>query len=162
MSSRTSSFSKVVVTCSLAIAIMALAGCRLHPNLVSAQSHRVDSEEIVQIIIRSTDAKKIKNRQLYFSVVVGECGDNSDGYPAESYIGGEPASGFKFATGGETVAIVGRVPTKVFDRYQRPCALLRGGGYFTGKILSSSIPITVASGEGPNNSFKPTPLRGSA
>ena len=162
MSSRNPSLSRVLVACSLAIAILALAGCRLHPNIVSAQSHRVHNEEIVQIIIRSTDAKKIKSRQLYFSVVVGECGDSSDGYPAESYIGGEPASGFKFATGGETVEIVGRVPAKVFDRYQQPCAFLRGGGYFTGQILSSSIPIAVASGEGPNNSFKPMPLRGTA
>jgi hypothetical protein len=133
---------RLVRACVLAIAASVLLGCQLRPSIFSAHSQRVGDEEIVQLSISSLDAKRIRNRELYFSVVVASCQEESEGYPMEPYIDGQRASDFKFATAGESVKIVGRIPAKVFDKYRRPCAHLRGGGYLTGTVESAPIPIT--------------------
>jgi len=114
------------------------------------------------VTLRSADAKSIKHRQLYFSLVVVNCTGGIDRYPAEPQIGGQRIPEFRFPTDGDTVQVVGRIPVKIFGRYPEPCVLLEGGGYFTGTIKSSVAPIVRESGTGPNHSFKPNPLRGSA
>jgi len=146
----------------LTAALVVLAGCEFRPSPVSAYSERVGDEELVKVNLRSADALTIKNRQLYFSVVVGSCPDEASGYPAEPYIGGRRASDFQFTTANAVVEVVSRVPARVFETYSNPCAFLRGGGYFTGKIKSWPVPIQKVGGAGPNKSFKPNPLRGSA
>jgi hypothetical protein len=141
MNPRTPSFRAILATSSLVVAGLVLTGCQVRPTVVSAHSHRTGSEEIVQITVRASDAETIKRRQLYFSIVVAECDKDTDGFPAEPYIQGKRAADFAFATGSEDVAIIGRVPSNIFDSYKRPCAFLRGGGYFTGTLLSSPAPI---------------------
>jgi hypothetical protein len=131
-----------VRACLLAIAASALVGCQLRPSVLSAHSQRVGDEEIVQVSLRSLDAKKIRDRQMYFSLVVANCQGETDGYPMEPYIDGQRVSDFKFATPGESVRIVGRIPTRIFETYEHPCAFLRGGAYFTGTVESAPIPIT--------------------
>jgi hypothetical protein len=126
----------------LAIAAFVLAGCQLRPNILSAHSQRVGGEEIVQLSLRSLDAKSIKSRELYFSIMVASCQGESEEYPMTPYIDGRRASEFKFATAGESVEIVGRIPARIFDKYRPPCAYLRGGGYFTGTLKSAPIPIS--------------------
>ena len=154
--------SRIPVIVSLAIGALSLVGCELNPRILSARSHPAGGDEVVQVSLRRQDAARIKNRQLYFRLVVGNCADESDGYPAEAYIGGQRASEFAFSTDSESVQVVGRVPSRIFDAYRRPCVYLRGGGYLTGTIESDPVPILRVLGAGPNNSFKPKPLRGSA
>ena len=129
------------MACLLATTAIALVGCQLHSDIVSATSHREGLEEIVQVTLRSADASSIKRRQLYFSIVVDECGERDGGFPAEPYIDGALASKFGFAVDDKPVTFTGRVPARIFDTYQRPCAYLRGGGYFTGKLASPQVAI---------------------
>jgi hypothetical protein len=129
-------------------ATSALLGCQLRPDILSAHSYRSGNDEIVEVSLQSVDAKKIKNRELYFSVVVVNCTGKLDPFPAESYIDGQRAAEFRFATTGEGVAIVGRVPAKIFNSYQHPCVFLEGGGYLTGTLKSALVPITKRRGYG--------------
>ena len=132
---------KCAKVCLLLGVATALSGCQFRPDILSAYSRRADGEEIVEVMLRAADAKKIKDRELYFSVVVVNCTGEPDPYPAESFIGGERAARFGFETTGNTTVITGRVPGKIFDAYQRPCVFLEGGGYLTGTIKSTVIPV---------------------
>jgi hypothetical protein len=93
------------------------------------------------VILRSPDARTIKARELYFSVVVANCRGNTNGYNAVPYINGRRASSFNFSASGESVEVVGEVPARIFDKIETPCAFVRGGGYFTGTLLSPPIAI---------------------
>jgi len=125
-----------------AITALLLVGCQLRPNILSAHSQRLGDGEIVELSLRSVDAKRIKSRELYFSIVVASCQGKSEEYPMTPYIDGQRASEFKFATAGASVKIVGRIPAGIFDEYRPPCAHLRGGGYFTGTLESAPVQIT--------------------
>lgn len=125
-----------------AIAAFLLIGCQLRPNILSAHSQRLGDVEVVELSLRSVDAKRIKSRELYFSVVVASCQGKPEGYPMTPYIDGQRASEFKFATANASVKLVGRIPARIFDEYRPPCAHLRGGGYFTGTLESAPVPIT--------------------
>src|SRR5688500_18930398 len=102
--------------CLLAGAACSGAGCQVRPELLTARSLRAGNEEVIQLTLRSQDAKKIKNRQLYFYLLVTECEGTRDLYAADPYIGGQRAVEFRFATSGASVTVVGRVPADVFDR----------------------------------------------
>ena len=141
--------------------LLLLEGCEFDPTPLSAVSRSEGSEQVVEVAIKSSDARTIKRRQFYFSVVIVNCAGPSNRYPARPDIGGDSPSGFDFSTEGKSVVITARVPEKIFTQYQHPCALLEGGGYFTGTIKSKVVPVR-RSGAGPNNSSKPTPLRGAA
>ncbi|HET7125578.1 MAG TPA: hypothetical protein VFI26_00565 [Lysobacter sp.] len=134
-------FRKAAVICLIAAAALILAGCQFRPDVVSARSHSEGQQEVVQVTLRSADAKAIKNRQQYFSLVIINCTGKLERYPAEPTIGGQRASDFHFPTDGETVQIIGKVPAKIFEQYVQPCAFLEGGGYLTGTIKSSVAPI---------------------
>ena len=146
----------------LAVLLLALEGCEFNPAPLSAVAHSEGAEQVVEVAIRSSDARTIKRRQFYFSVVIFNCTGPSTRYPAHPNIGGDTPGGFKFPIDGETVLITARVPARIFNQYQQPCAFLEGGGYFSGTIRSKVIPLQQVPRAGPNNSFKPTPLRGAA
>ena len=149
-------------TVAIAAGTVVLIGCTFRPVPASAYSARVQDEERVTVNLHASDARTIENRQLYFYVIVGDCNDPTKGFPAEPYIDGQRASEFKFSTADSVVAVESRVPARIFNGYRSPCAFLQGGGYFTGKIKSSAIRILKVQSTGPNNSFEPKPLRGSA
>ena len=139
-----------------------LSGCELQPQLLAAQSLNAGNEQIIAVSILTSDAKSIKTRQLYTWLVVVNCTGSQDRFPSEPYVLGQRVSDFRFPVSGKSVDLVAHVPANIYAKYSQPCAFLEGGGYFTGKIKSSVIPISKAQGTGPNNSFKPKPLRGSA
>ena len=150
-------------TAALAIFSAALlAGCKLQPRLLTAQSVSSGNEQIVTVSIRANDAKSIKTRQLYSWLVVINCTGRQKRLPLEPYIRSQRVSDFRFPVSGRSIDLVARVPAHIYAQYSQPCVFLEGGGYFTGKLKSSVIPISKAQGAGPNNSFKPKPLRGSA
>jgi len=155
-------YQKGAAVCLLGAAALSLSGCQFRPVPLSALSYNHDQEVVVQVILRSADARTIKHRQLYFSLTVINCNGPANGFPAEPTIGGEPVPNFNFPTHGDTVQVTGRVPARIFANYPQPCVFLEGGGYFTGNIKSSIVPIVRITRAGPNNSFKPNPLRGSA
>jgi hypothetical protein len=125
----------------LLAAPLLLCACTFRPAPVSAISYRAGDYEVVAVNISSADANTIKKRELYFTVVVTECQDGSERYPAESFIGGQRASDFDFSTSGEIIEIVGRVPARIFESYADPCVFLEGGGYLAGKIKSKVAAI---------------------
>jgi hypothetical protein len=142
--------------------VLTLSGCQFRPDPLSAISYSENQEVVVRVTLRSADAKTIKSRELYFSLKVINCEGQANGYPAQPLIGNQLTPGFDFPIQGDTVDITGRVPARIFAEYSKPCVFLEGGGYFTGTIKSSAIPIARDPRAGPNNSFKPRPLRGSA
>ena len=144
----------------IAAAAICIGGCQFRPDVLSARSHSESPDEVVQVTLSSADAKMIKSRQLYFSLVIANCTEDAGGFPAEPTIGGQPVPNFSFPTDGDTVEIIARVPSRIYAKYSKPCVFLQGGGYFSGTIKSSKAPIVRESG--PNNSFKPNLLRKSA
>jgi hypothetical protein len=130
-------------------ASLLLVSCTFNPTIQRAESVRLGNEDVVTVSLRPADADRIKNRQLYFSLVVFDCAGSREGFPATPYIGEDPAADFTFPVSGEIIQVVGRVPTAIFESYDNPCVFLRGGGYFTGKIVSAPAPVTVAA-SGPN------------
>ncbi len=137
-------------------AALFLAGCQLEPKLLTAQSRAEGSEYVITVTISATAARSIKRRQLYTWLVLVNCSGPLEKFPSEPSIAGQPVPEFQFPITGPTVDLVARVPASIFAQYSEPCAFLEGGGYFTGKIQSSLIPILRDQGSEPNNSFKRT------
>ena len=123
------------------IALLALAGCTLRPTLVAAHVTSGDEGEIVEVIIRASDAMAIKDREMYFSIVVVDCQDNQNRFPVEPYIAEQLAADFDFPIEGELVTVHGSMPGNVLVDIPTPCVLLQGGSYFSGKIESAPIPL---------------------
>ena len=132
---------RVGVSAFAAFFVLVLSGCTFKPDVLQAESVRADEIVLVTALLRSSDAQKIKSRELYFSLVIFDCAGATGGFPATPYIQGEPASTFEFLVAGEVVDVVGRIPAWVFLELKEPCVLLRGGGYFTGKLMSAPAPI---------------------
>jgi hypothetical protein len=139
--SRRTRYRKAMWGCLVAVVALALVGCEMRPALLSARSHSEAQEEVVQVTLRSADAESIKRRQMHFSLVIVNCTGAEDRYPAEARISGQRIDEFRYPTEGDTVQITGRIPSGIFARYGQPCVLLQGGGYFTGTIKSSRVPI---------------------
>ncbi|GAB3101303.1 hypothetical protein [Lysobacter terrae] len=125
----------------LCLAACALTGCELRPHVTSAAARRTGDAELVQVEIPMRDAARIKRRQLYFSIVVINCEGTKKRFAMDPYIDGQRAVEFGFATTGDVAKIAGTMPAHIFDRYVRPCAVLEGGGYFTGRLRSDPVPI---------------------
>ncbi|RYG94977.1 MAG: hypothetical protein EON58_15155 [Alphaproteobacteria bacterium] len=151
------SYSTVGSVLLLGIATISLSGCQFRPDPLSAVSFSDNKDVVVKVSVRSADAKIIKQRELYFSLTVINCNGSGNGFPAQPSIGGELVPGFDFPIDGDVVQITGQVPAHIFAQYNEPCVLLKGGGYLTGTIKSSVVPIVGATRAGPNNSFKPNP-----
>lgn len=128
--------------CSLiAIALVAITGCTLRPNLVAAHVKGIGETEIIEVILRSSDAKAIKDREIYFSIVVVDCENNQYRFPVQPYVAEQLASNFDFSVAGEFVTVHGSMPQRVLVDYPTPCVFLQGGSYIFGKIESAPIPL---------------------
>lgn len=132
----------------IAIALIAITGCTLRPNLVAAHVSRVDETEIVEVILRSSDAQVIKDREIYFSIVVVDCENSQNRFPVQPYVAEQLASNFDFPVEGEFVAVHGSMPRRILVGYPTPCIALQGGSYIFGKIKSAPIPLVRLTGEG--------------
>lgn len=131
-----------VAKCSLiAIALVAITGCTLRPSLIAAHVRGSDDAEIVEVILRSSDARAIKDREIYFSIVVVDCENIRNRFPVQPYVGGQLASSFDFSVAGEFVTVRGSMPQRVLVEYPTPCVLLQGGSYIFGKLESAPIPL---------------------
>jgi len=150
---------KVTSASLLIIAVLFLTGCQFRPHLQSAIAYTEGQDVMVQVKLRSSDAKTITRRELYFRLTIINCDGTGDGYPAPPPIEGGRIPGFDPSAQSETAQITSRVPAHIFAEYTEPCVFLQGGGYFTGTIESSLAPIVRVLDAGPNNSFKPNPLR---
>ncbi len=134
--------------CSLiAIALVAITGCTLRPSLVAAHVKGVDETEIVEVILRSSDAKAIKDREIYFSIVVVDCENHQNRFPIQPYVAEQLASNFDFPVAGEFVTVHGSMPRRVLVDYPMPCIVLQGGSYIFGKLESAPIPLVRLTGE---------------
>ncbi|WP_456998763.1 MULTISPECIES: hypothetical protein [unclassified Luteimonas] len=89
------------------------------------------------------DVQVIKERELYFSIVVVECADNSKKFPLQPFLDGKRIEGGNFPSARPTT-VYGTMPINSFQRYEKPCVFLEGGGYFSGKISSPLVPIILA------------------
>jgi hypothetical protein len=127
------------------LAAFALVGCNVQPQLVSARSQQSDSAVIVEVDIPAEDAAKIRSREMYTYVRVGDCQNMEGGFPAEAYVGGTAVSEFSFSTEGSVVRFSGSIPAHIFEKYQAPCATLEGGGYFGGTIVADPISVRMDS-----------------
>ena len=140
---RSSAAAGLLTVCSVSL----LAGCQLEPQLLAATSHSEGDEQIVTVTISADDAKSIKTREIDTWLVVGSCAGGQEPFPTDPYVSGRRVSEFRFPISGNTVDLVANVPAKIYTEYPQPCAYLEGGGYLTGKIKSSAIPI-LGSGRG--------------
>lgn len=136
----------------IAVAIVAITGCVLRPAIIEANVRASDEMEIVEVIIKSSDARIIKDREIYFSMVVVDCEDDERQFPVQPYITGRPASKFDYPIVSEYVSIQGKIPRRVFADYLNLCIFLRGGGYISGGLESRPIRIVKRSGEGAEES----------
>jgi hypothetical protein len=124
------------------IAIMFLAGFTQRPKILGAHVKKGhDKTEIVEIIISANDAKVIKEREMYFSIVVVDCKNFEIRFPIDPYIGGKLASNFEFPVAEGFVIAQGVVPERIFVAFPTPCFALEGGGYLFGKIDTSPVPL---------------------
>jgi hypothetical protein len=146
----------------LVAVILCLTACEFRPALISASAHQEEQDILVQVELRSADVQTIRQRELYARLTVLNCDGSGDAFPMDPPIEGGRIPGASTTSQVGTVQITGRVPVWIYAKYSTPCVFLRGGGYFTGTIKSEMAPVPLKRGAGPNNSSKPTPLRGAA
>jgi hypothetical protein len=123
-------------------AIFSLVGCTFRPNLIGAHIKKGGGEtKIVEVTLSADDAKEIKAREIYFSIVVVDCKNYENRFPIKPYIDGKPASNFSFSISGNSVTAEGTIPAKFLVDYPNPCVALQGGSYIFGKLDSSPVPL---------------------
>lgn len=123
-------------------ATLMLAGCAFRPTILSANSYRLDGEEVVNVTLKSRDAEVIKSRQMYFSIVALECVGEPNRFPMiRPTVRGERVSKFNFLTEGEEIEFSGSMPSNLFDQYREPCVFLEGGSYLGQVLESNTVPI---------------------
>ena len=142
--------------------MIALSGCQFRPALVSAVAYNDKEDVVVQVALRPSDATTINRRELYARLTVVNCDGSGSRFPADPPIEGGHIPGVSTVAQGDMVQIIGRVPAWIYAKYSNPCVYLDGGGYFSGTLKSTVVPIVRQHEAGPNNSSKPTPLRGAA
>jgi len=118
-----------------------LSACTFRPNILSARSYSSGDNEIIEIRLRSDDVRTLKNRQIYFSLVIIDCGGGKNRFPMEPYISGQRATEFKFPIAETNVIVTGSMPVKNYALYHRPCALIEGSGYSLNRTASPPIPV---------------------
>lgn len=124
------------------IAIASFAGCVVRPNLVSAHIKKgTDKTEVVEVALSASDAKRIKDREIYFSIVVVDCKNYENRFPIEPYVAGRLASQFDFPVAGEFVTFHGAMPERILASFPAPCVALQGGSYFFGRLDSTPVPL---------------------
>ncbi len=140
----------------LGACLLVLSGCQFRPQPLSAFAYNEKEDVVVKVVIRSADAKIIEHRELYVGLTIVNCDGALDGFPADPPIEGGRIPGYNAQIPSETVEITARVPAHIYAKYPLPCVILKGGGYFSGTIESTMVPVTRDSRAGPNNSFQRT------
>jgi hypothetical protein len=118
------------------------------PDVMSASVEgRAASDATVHVRLRSEDVSVIKRQEIYFSLVIVNCGDEDlessrrGGYPMEPYIAGQRAAEFKFPLPDGQVDVTGQVPVWLLKQYRQPCVFLEGGNYLGGRMRSKVAPL---------------------
>lgn len=122
-------------------AVAVLAGCEMRPVIASATVERSGGSEVIRVRIPTRDAKAIKRRQMNFYLIVSECAGHDGRSALDATIGGARVAEFRYPTVGEVTTIEGVMPHREFDGYRNPCAMVEGGGYFTGTLRSDPVEI---------------------
>ena len=138
-----------ITACTFALILTA---CTYTADLTSVGARIVDENAVVEVPLNQRDVQVIKDRELYFSIVVVECADKSKKFPLQPFLEGEMIEGGKFPSV-KPVTVYGTMPVGNFQRYEKPCVYLEGGGYFSGKLSSPLVPImftTIDNGDGGN------------
>jgi len=123
----------------LGVTLAAMSSCALHPDLIATHIKEGGEAASVEVTLRSSDAKVIKDREIYFSIVLVDCENSRRQFPIQPYVAERPASEFDFSVAGKYVTFHGSVPQHILANYPRPCVFLRGGSYTLGKIESASV-----------------------
>jgi len=118
-----------------------IAGCELEADISSAKSRVDGSEEVISVLVSEKDAKSIKARQIYFSLVAVECSTGANEYPMLPNADGRGLRRFDFDVPKNGLEVYGKMPSDIFQKYSSVCVSLRGGGYLSGKISSPLIPV---------------------
>ena len=131
----------------LVAAAASLAGCVVRPHVAAAHVKKgADDTEVVEVVLAASDAKAIKDREIYFSIVVVDCNHPDNRFPIEPSVGGQLASKFDFPITGDVVTVQGTAPEKVFARFPAPCVALQGGSYLFGKLETAPVPLVRIAG----------------
>lgn len=126
----------------IGIVAVLLTGCMLRPNLVSAHLKKgEDKTEIVEVVLPAGDAKKIRDREIFFSIVLVDCRNHENRFPIEPYIDGRRASKFDFSVAGEFVIVQGEIPNNILSGFPTPCVALQGGSYILGRLDAPPVPL---------------------
>lgn len=137
-----SNASQLVKSSLVGIAVVLLAACVIRPNLIGAHVKKgADNTEIIEIVLPADNAKTIKDREIYFSIVIVDCKNYENRFPIEPYIAGKLASNFDFPIAGEFVTAQGSMPEQVLIGFPTPCVALQGGSYIFGKLDSTPVPL---------------------
>jgi hypothetical protein len=136
-----SAASKFAKICLLSTATAVLFACTFRPIILSARSYSSADNEVIEIRLRSDDARTLKNRQIYFSLVVIDCGGGKVRFPMEPYIAGQRATEFKFPMTETDVVVTGSMPVKNYALFHGPCALIEGSGYSLSRTASPQVPV---------------------
>jgi hypothetical protein len=131
-----------LIKCLLAGAASILViGCTVRPNLVSAKAKKEDEMQIIEVVLSANDAKKIREREIYFSIVVVDCNNLEKRFPISPFIAGKPISKFNFPVVGQFVTAQGEAPNRILADFPKACVILQGGSYFFSKIESTVVPL---------------------
>jgi len=106
-----------------------------------------DEVATVEVVVNSQDAAAIRDREIYFSIVVFDCASSQPSFPVQPHVGERLASSFSFPVTDEPTIFRGSMPQRVLANYSSPCVFLRGGSYFLGRIQSNPIPLELRSKE---------------
>lgn len=117
-----------------------LTACTHTADLTSATARIANGNAVVEVALDQRDVQMIKDRELYFSIVVVECADKSNRFPLQPYLDGKMIEGGNFPSA-ESTTVYGTMPERNFQLYGKPCVLLEGGGYLSGKLSSGTVPV---------------------
>jgi hypothetical protein len=95
----------------------------------------------VELQLEAKDAEFIKSEEIYLTLTTHECESDANRYPAEAFVEESKVSDFNYPIIGERIVFHADVPADVFNRYERPCLSLEGGGYAGHSVSSESTPI---------------------
>lgn len=119
---------------------LTLAACSYKAGLSLATARVVGENVVVEVPLNRQDVRVIKERELYFSIIVVECADKSNRFPLQPSLDGKMIEGGNFPST-MAVTVYGTMPVSNFQEYVKPCVFLEGGGYFSGNLSSASIPV---------------------
>ena len=124
------------------IIALGLVGCSDEPQIKGAWAEKGGGGDItVHVRVSSKDAEYIKNDQIYFSIVLNDCGNVGKRFPMEPLIDGRRASDFDFRIPRPEVELTSVAPAWVIDGYKNPCIMLEGGGYAGARLKSKQVPL---------------------